>query len=174
VLIDFGLATEFEHPLTSRWRTEPFAPIELNSSEKSRGVYTDVYSLAATLYFLLTGNLPATALARKQGKAHLIPPQKINPRISQRVNHAIIKGMSIESQARPQTVREWLELLGLTVNAPDAEKKVWKWNSIRFWWVLGALVTLLAAIVALITHLKPPSLPSANPTLVATPSTKSR
>lgn len=113
VLIDFDLAGGFDHPLTSRWRDEPFAPLELNSQKISRGVCSDIYSLAATLYVLLTGRLPASSLDRQEGKADLIPPKAINPRISQRVNHAIMVGMRLEPEARPQTLQEWLNLLGL-------------------------------------------------------------
>ena len=168
VLIDFALAAEFEHPLTSRWRPEPFAPIELNSSTRPRGAYTDVYSLAATLYFLLTGQLPASALDCKDGNAHLIPPKEINPRISEQVNNAIMQGMRLEPEARPQTMQEWLDLLGLTINTPDAApnttKKVWKWEAVTFWIALGGLGTLLAVIMALIAYLNPPSDPSPEPT----------
>jgi serine/threonine-protein kinase len=96
VLIDFDLADEFDHPLTSRFKDKRFAPIELNSSTRPRGSYTDVYSLAATLYFLLAGDLPASAMDRKDGTASLIPPKIINPLISEPVNHAILKGMELQ------------------------------------------------------------------------------
>ncbi len=175
VLIDFGLAAEFDHPLTSRWRIEPFAPVELNSSKRKRGAYTDVYSLAATLYFLLTGQEPASALDCKDGKAPLIPPKEINSQISEQVNNAIIQGMRLEPEARPQTMREWLDLLGLTINAPEAakrKKKLGKWDAITFWTALGALAGLLAAIVALIAYLKPPSPPSQEQNPFATPTSQ--
>jgi serine/threonine-protein kinase len=116
VLIDFGLAGEFNHPLTSRWKDEEFAPIELNSTKGTRGAATDIYSLAATLYYLLTGQKPARAMDRRDGTASLSPPKTINPRISEAVNHAIVKGMELQAEARPQTMEEWLKLLGLTLD----------------------------------------------------------
>ena len=154
VLIDFDLADEFDHPLTSRFKDKRFAPIELNSSTRPRGSYTDVYSLAATLYFLLTGDLPASAMDRKDGTASLIPPKIINTLISEAVNHAILKAMELQPDARPQTMEEWLNLLGLTSNPgslPPPRKKEWNWATI---W------TAVAAIVALIAYCKPPSSPS--------------
>jgi serine/threonine-protein kinase len=113
VLIDFDLGGKFEYPVTGGWQDEVFAPIELQSKTRSRGTCTDVYSLAATLYVLLTGKLPATSSDRQKGKADLIPPKQINPQISQRVNKAILAGMKLEPEARPKSVLDWLNLLGL-------------------------------------------------------------
>jgi len=176
VLIDFDLADEFDHPLTSRFKDKRFAPMELNSSIRPRGSYTDVYSLAATLYFLLTGDLPASAMDRMDGTASLIPPKSINPLISEPVNYAILKGMELQPEARPQTMEEWLNLLGLTSNpAPSSPptKKQWNWATI--WGAVAAIAGVLAAIVALIAYLKPPSspspevIPSVTPNSQATP-----
>ena len=170
VLIDFDLADEFDHPLTSRFKDKRFAPIELNSSTRSRDCYTDVYSLAATLYFLLTGDLPASAMDRKDGTAALIPPKSINPLISETVNHAILKGMELQPNDRPKAMKEWLNLLGLASN-PDPlsppRKKEWNWATI--WGAVAAIAGVLATIVALIAYLKPPSSPSPEPTSSATP-----
>ncbi|MGB3511871.1 MAG: hypothetical protein WBA93_22070 [Microcoleaceae cyanobacterium] len=40
----------------------------------------------------------------------LVEPKQINKNIDNRVNNAIIKGMKIQPEDRPQTVEEWLEL----------------------------------------------------------------
>jgi serine/threonine-protein kinase len=170
VLIDFDLADEFDHPLTSRFKDKRFAPIELNSSTRPRGSYTDVYSLAATLYFLLTGDLPASAMDRMDGTASLIPPKIINPLISEPVNHAILKGMELQPDARPQTMEKWLNLLGLTSN-PDPSspptKKEWNWATI--WQAVAAIAAVVTVIWGFIVYLKPPSSPSPEPTSSATP-----
>jgi serine/threonine protein kinase len=143
-----------------------------------RGAFTDVYSLAATLYVLLTGQLPTSAKERKFANARLVPPKEINPQISDRTNRAILAGMELEAKDRPQTVREWLDLLGLTSIAasqpPLPVAKVWKWDAMTFWTALAALAGLLAAIVALITYFKPPSPPSSNPTPPATPQVQTK
>jgi hypothetical protein len=84
------------------------------------GFYTDVYALAATLYYFLTvDGLKAKdeyiqpSFVRKLGPVELPPPQYYNSRISKRVNDAIMKGMELEIENRPQTVGEFRELLGL-------------------------------------------------------------
>lgn len=113
LLIDFGLAREFTIGKTlsmTNSKTEGYAPIEQYERHGRFGTYTDVYALAATLYSLLTARTPIPANYRKDGDVLLKAPKQFNPDISDRVNDAIIKGMALETQDRPQTVREWLEL----------------------------------------------------------------
>ncbi len=113
VLIDFGIAREFMPDLTqihTPYLSHCFAPIEQYQTVAPRGAYTDVYALAATLYFLLTNRLPTIAPNRATGTV-LESPQQINSSISDRVNQAILKGMELEPENRQQTMQEWLELL---------------------------------------------------------------
>ncbi len=114
VLIDFGLAREFTSGIAqthTNQMTECFAPVEQYEKKAERGAYTDVYALAATLYVLLTAKLPVPARFRQEANIPLTPPKQHNPRISDRVSEAILKGMALQPKDRPQTVREWLELL---------------------------------------------------------------
>lgn len=114
VLIDFGLARQATIPgklrTNSNSGTECFAPLELLEKRAEIGAYTDVYSLAGTLYVMLSGELPFPSQFRKQN-VPLIPPNQHNNKISDKVNQAIIKGMELEPQNRPQSVQEWLDLL---------------------------------------------------------------
>jgi len=122
VLIDFGLAREFDQPLTTLNPTtvDGFAPPELYDPNAKWGYYTDIYSLAATLYALLTGEVPPKSVDRP--RYHLITPQEKSPQISDRVNNAIIWGMELESNRRPQTIRQWLDdLLGVKSATPEPE-----------------------------------------------------
>ncbi|MBD2523443.1 serine/threonine-protein kinase [Nostoc sp. FACHB-133] len=121
VLIDFGIAREFIPNVIQRhtvYRTPGFAPPEQYESEAPRGEYIDIYALAATLYNLLTGVIPTSADDRRHN-INLEPPQYFNPNISNRVNQAIMCGMDLESTYRPQSVQEWLDLLG-----PENEKNI--------------------------------------------------
>ncbi|MFM2061939.1 MAG: hypothetical protein RLZZ507_1609 [Cyanobacteriota bacterium] len=125
VLIDFGLAREFQpgkiKSMTAS-KTEGYAPIEQYERRGDFGYYTDVYALAATLYTLLTLRVPIPANYRAEDDVILQPPQKYNQNISDKVNAAILKGMELEPQNRPQTVREFRELLGLlTTNNQEKE-----------------------------------------------------
>ncbi|MFB2975096.1 serine/threonine protein kinase [Microseira sp. BLCC-F43] len=102
VLIDFSIAREVG--------SDCFAPIEQYEKETKLGVYTDVYGLAATLYAILTGELPVAAPARAENTP-LIAPKQLNPDISDRINQAILQGMAFQPHERPQSIQEWLQLL---------------------------------------------------------------
>ncbi|KAB8317160.1 protein kinase [Tolypothrix campylonemoides VB511288] len=116
VLIDFGLAQGFIPDVTHTLPgglTHGFAPPEQYLPKARWGEYTDVYALAATLYALLTRQLPTPAPARLQNVPLRIP-QSLNSSISDSVNEAIIWGMAMNSQMRPQSVEEWFNLLATT------------------------------------------------------------
>ena len=127
VLIDFGIAREFIPDLTqthSAVLTPGFAPLEQYDEQARRGEFSDVYALAATYYCLVTGKLPPPAFMRVV-RDTLIPPQDINSQISDAVSQAILVGLQLHSQNRPQSMLEWLELLsgeeeGITSNDKSA------------------------------------------------------
>jgi serine/threonine protein kinase len=117
VLVDFGLARSFHHQQikTNTCRgSECFAPLEQDRTYQAKTKLipcSDIYSLAATLYVMLTLQLPYPARIRYDGSLPIIPPQHHNPQISDSVNNAILKGMELFPENRPQSVDEWLELL---------------------------------------------------------------
>lgn len=122
VLIDFGLAREFIVDQTvsmTNAKTEGYAPPEQYERRGRFDAYIDVYALAATLYNLLTKEVPLPANFRRAG-IPLPPPKRFNSRISDRVNDAILKGMELEPQERTPTVLEFRKNLGL-VSSGDPE-----------------------------------------------------
>ena len=113
VLIDFGIAKELipsTQTSTGKAGNQGFAPYE-QMYRGSREPNVDVYCLAATLYYIVTGERPATGLQRKLDNTPLIPPKDIVSGISDRVNRAIIKGMALEPRNRPKSMQNWLDLL---------------------------------------------------------------
>ncbi|MFM6252188.1 MAG: serine/threonine protein kinase, partial [Dolichospermum sp.] len=56
ILIDFGLARTMATQSMSNSLTQGYAPIEQYQRQGNFGPHTDVYGLAATLYYLLTAN----------------------------------------------------------------------------------------------------------------------
>ncbi|PMB47616.1 protein kinase [Fischerella thermalis CCMEE 5330] len=113
VLIDFGIAREFIPNVVQKhtvYRTPGFAPPEQYELEAPRGEYIDVYGLAATLYSLVTGIVPTSAEERRRN-IPLQQPQYYNPNLSHKVNQAILRGMELQPNLRPQSVQDWLNLL---------------------------------------------------------------
>jgi serine/threonine protein kinase len=116
ILIDFGTSREFIPNLMGAYTpllTDGFAPIEQYDKYSKLGAYTDVYALAATLYSLVTAQVPIPAPARNI--LPFVEPQKLNPTISNNLNQAILTGMSLKSEDRPQSMKKWLSLLGANI-----------------------------------------------------------
>jgi eukaryotic-like serine/threonine-protein kinase len=126
VLIDFGLTRSIATKSMTASLTEGYAPIEQYRRKGSFGSHTDVYALAATLYYLLTADglnkegefSPVPAQNRKYDDEPLPAPRHYNSRISQRVNDAILAGMEIEPEKRTPTVLKFRENLGLVRTPP--------------------------------------------------------
>jgi serine/threonine protein kinase/lipoprotein NlpI len=119
VLIDFGLAREFIDGKTlsmTNSRTPAYAPIEQYERHGRFGAYTDVYALAATLYHLLTGTPPLPANYR-QLNYPLSPPSSLNPQVSKVIDAGIMWALELQPQDRPQSIEEFLQLLGLGIPA---------------------------------------------------------
>ncbi|MEG4201079.1 serine/threonine-protein kinase [Microcoleus sp. Pol12A5] len=113
VLIDFGLARGFIPDRTQQMTfglTHGFAPPEQYGESGRFAEYTDVYALAATLYYLLTRTPPTAAFMRALNHP-LRPPFEINPNISDAVHQAIMKGMEMDVTNRPHSVQQWLAML---------------------------------------------------------------
>ncbi|MFM6266365.1 MAG: GUN4 domain-containing protein, partial [Dolichospermum sp.] len=81
---------------------------QMLETEKSATI--DVYTLAASLFYLVTGDTPTPSLARKMLNNELIEPKRINSRISDKLNQAIVKGLELEPKNRPQSMKEWVGL----------------------------------------------------------------
>ncbi|HEY9647600.1 MAG TPA: protein kinase [Chroococcidiopsis sp.] len=116
VLIDFGIAREFTPGATQTHTSilsEGYAPVEQYMAQAQRTPATDVYGLAATLYAMLTAQIPVASVLRN--RQTMPAPRDLRPELSAQINQAVMRGMAVESTYRPPTVAEWLALL------PDAQ-----------------------------------------------------
>ena len=115
VLIDFGAARDFTSNSTVRYTTmltPGYAPLEQYGRSLKYGAFTDIYALGSTLYHLLTGEAPVSAIERAAG-VELKTVREINPQISPHISEAISKAMVMNVRERLQSVEEFLDLLHL-------------------------------------------------------------
>jgi serine/threonine protein kinase len=120
-LADLGLVKETETDLnltrTGRGLGTPhFMAPEQFRNAKNADVRCDVYSLGATLYQMVTGELPFRSNGpldawMKKIQNDLVPPRQIVPELSERVDRAIRRAMSADPEKRPASCREFIEEL---------------------------------------------------------------
>lgn len=113
VLIDFGLAKHYDEQgrPTSRIRnlgcSEGYAPIEQYTGIFTFTPQADVYALAATLLYLLTGRDPVIASDQSEAKILAILPDIV----SIRVKNAIVAAMKMLKEERIQSVSTFMGML---------------------------------------------------------------
>ena len=110
-LIDFGATRIYglNSPRGMSVLVKPgFAPIEQYSRTGNQGPWTDVYALASTYYYLLTGKKPPSATERISG-SHVIPVASLVPGLPQSICMAIEHAMNENWQRRPRTMRRFLD-----------------------------------------------------------------
>ena len=107
-LIDFGaarLVSGKEDKSKTVVLKHGYAPIEQYDSRGNQGPWTDIYSLCATMYKMLTGKVPCEASSRMAG-TELLPPKRLNRKVPKYLSRAIMKGLEINANDRFQTVSE--------------------------------------------------------------------
>jgi len=113
VLIDFGAARDFTTSSTTRYTTmltPGYAPLEQYGRALKHGAFTDIYALGSTLYHLLTGEAPVSAIERAAG-VKLRSVREIIPSVSRHVSEAIAMAMEMDVTLRIQSVKEFFDLL---------------------------------------------------------------
>lgn len=125
VLLDFGLSktstgnTNLASGTGSTGSVVGYTP-HYAPMEQIRGIGTsaksDLYSLSATLYQLMTNQVPADALSRADSMLNGMPdpieaPSKLNPEVPPAVSDVILKGMEVSQDKRFGTAREMQKAL---------------------------------------------------------------
>ncbi len=128
-LVDFGLvkilATEEVTITVVQGRgTAHYTPLEQYGGDAGHtDVRSDIFSLGATLYHLLTNRPPDEARDRFLKPGLLQPPREINSSISPRTERAVLWALNLHPEERPQDMSEFRQaLLGdwNPVNQPKA------------------------------------------------------
>lgn len=130
-VIDFGAAKEYQ---AARDETillkHGYAPVEQYDRNGHQGPWTDVYSLCATLYYLLCGQKPQRAYERV-GEDKLLPLSSLGVHIDAAREAAIMHGLAIRPEERTQSMPElYRELFGTAM--PGYEQQIEHADSARF------------------------------------------
>jgi len=136
-LVDFGLVKTLGPEDDNRTvtvvqgrGTVAYTPLEQYGGDTGvTDIRSDIYAFGATLYHLLTGELPVDAKERFLQPGSLPSIRQINPDISVRCERAIFQMLSMHPNQRPATVREVREIFfgsqplyspnGLSPNGPS-------------------------------------------------------
>ncbi len=120
VLIDFGAArrTTGQRDMTSIV-SPGFAPFEQYHSQGNQGPWTDLYSLAAVMYWLVSGQKPLESASRLRQDA-MLPATRVarHDLIGESVLLAIDWALNPDEGRRPQSVAEFRNRL-LATGGPD-------------------------------------------------------
>ena len=124
-LIDFGSAMESDSEKKTRvlMVRSGYSPVEMYSSTGKDGPYSDVYSMAATIYKLITGVTPPAATERLNADSLVRPTMLGVKEISQEQEAALMKGMAVQLNDRYQTMAEFFhDLYGYgIIDAPPSK-----------------------------------------------------
>jgi serine/threonine protein kinase len=133
VLLDFGSARQSldgDSPTLTTLVTPGYAPFEQYQDERhsaKQGPWTDIYSLAATLYRVVAGEGPVDALTRVNSVLDKTPdPLKPAAEVgagkySERFLAAIDAAMCFDVQDRPQDVTAWRGMFPEGGQLPDMQ-----------------------------------------------------
>ncbi|RUT02397.1 hypothetical protein DSM106972_058750 [Dulcicalothrix desertica PCC 7102] len=125
VLIDFGATKEFIAGQTSEVSitlTRGYAPLEQYSCRGKRFPATDFYALCASMYELLTGNLPPAATDIINGCDTLIPPRQLRPNLSPLIEKIVLTGMQHRVEDRFQGADELIDALNNKFVSPSQKR----------------------------------------------------
>ena len=123
VLTDYGIACDLTQGVRQTHASllsAGYAPPEQYLMSGNSNPVSDVYALAATFYCLLAGRPPVPASIRDAGDdakgiRFLLPQlRQLQLSLSPEALAAVTRGLEIDPQLRPQSVKAWLDLLPAT------------------------------------------------------------
>ncbi|MCA9780823.1 MAG: zf-TFIIB domain-containing protein, partial [Candidatus Eremiobacteraeota bacterium] len=127
-LIDFGLAKSMDERGTRNIvkgiGEHGFAPLEQGAYSKT-DERSDLYSLGATLYYLLTKEIPPSATQRALASSDpLRDPREFNKTVQEETWNALQKMMALRATERPANVAEVRAIFPEPVGATDSGLRV--------------------------------------------------
>ncbi|GCE12135.1 hypothetical protein KTT_19940 [Tengunoibacter tsumagoiensis] len=112
VLVDFGLTKLYDPTRGTQTLvkavSEGFSSLEQYIGQTSPR--SDLYSMAATMYLLLTNRLPPPAVTRSV-QDELISPRLLNPLVSQKMERVLLKALAVHPDDRYGSMHDFAQAL---------------------------------------------------------------
>lgn len=168
ILIDFGLSVHFKKngdktsPKGVEGVSEGYSPLEQYAGIKEFNPATDIYALAATLLFAITGKTPKSASEIRVSEVR----NTLADKTSQSIIDGICKALIKADENRTQSVKAFKSDLGLSlggesitqvINKDDDKKK----RLIKL--LIGVVVAALVIVIAVYVIHRPEPKPAPEP-----------
>lgn len=162
ILLDFGAARTEQNGVTMTHRPGFSPPEQYRSNQKQDG-RGDEYALCATMYYLVTGEVPEEADVRQYAGAPLKTPSELGCRMPGAVEKVMLKGMSLKSADRYPSMEALLAAFEKAEPVPGP-------NPIVLPVIIG--IVLLGGTAAFLLHNRgkepmPTSIPTATPAVTS-------
>ena len=127
LLLDFGAARRVIGDMTQALTVilKPgYAPVEQYAEVPGmkQGPWTDVYALAAVVYYAITGKTPPTSVGRLMNDNYVPMTQAGAGRYSPAFLAAIDRALVVKPEQRTQSIDDLRRDLGMAATSPDAGK----------------------------------------------------
>lgn len=142
-LIDFGAIRQYaghDQKSMSVLVKPGFAPPEQYDNKRKQGPWTDVYALAATYYYLVTGKQPVPSMDRLKEDT-LVTLHERNSALSEKISQVMEHAMVLDYQNRTQSMTDFVKELkkaeGIAIPVPhlllniEGESRKWKFEADR-------------------------------------------
>lgn len=167
-LIDFGAARKTGVDAQGSWKSmtvvvrQQYAPREQFSRNGKQGPWTDIYSLAATMYYMLTGKVPVPVLER-ESETSCRKMQENLKQLPPALAEVLEKGMAFQPEDRYPDLMAFLDALKKAVPVEKERKHIEKtvyfnrekkgrkviplWKKRRILIGMSAVIVVVAGIV---------------------------
>lgn len=157
-LIDFGVAKKKMDvvPDPVIMLKAGYSPPEQYARNMSQGVYTDLYSVAATFYHMVTGRKPASALERMKQDT-IQPPSSCGIELPQEAEMAMMMCLYLKPEYRLEHAEDFMTALQgqnfkpVTEARPESSPDKWKRGEKKNWeFPLAGKIASIALLVVVV------------------------